>query len=273
MKAYAKAAFLAIAVVALVACGGDKKGSGDGGGKAPAPTASGGDGGGGAVGSQASGAAAHAGSLSGTVKLGAEAPAQVPLNVSSDAFCAGEWEGKTIFDPAFAVNEDGTVPNVFIYAQKGPHEGFTGYKAPAGFAVNQKACEYIPHVFGVMEGQEFVVTNDDGTTHNVNVKPKRNTPANKAQAAGAKDTFVFGKKEAKIPFTCDVHSWMSAWAFCLEHPFFATTDATGKFEIQGLPDGKYTFRAWHETFATKYVDFDVEIKGGAVTQEVTLPGN
>jgi hypothetical protein len=49
-----------------------------------------------------------------------------------------------------------------------------------------------------------------------------------------------------VPFKCDVHGWMNAYAGVLDHPFFATTDASGKFELKGLPPGDYTIEAWHE---------------------------
>ncbi len=269
MKAYAKGAFLCVALATLVACGGDTKkddaGKSDSGKKEPATAPGAAD--------KAYDAAAHTGAVSGSVKLDGAAPAPVALAVSSDAFCDGKWQGKTMFDPAFTVNADGTVPNAFVYAADGPHKDYSGFSAPAGFEVVQKDCQYVPYVFGVMEGQEFLVSNPDGTTHNVNVKPKRSPSMNKAQATGDKDTFVFKKKEKAIPFTCDVHSWMSAFAWCMEHPFFTTTDAAGKFEIKGLPDGEYTFKVWHPSFAPekKEHSFTVTIAGGAVTQEVTLP--
>ena len=60
-----------------------------------------------------------------------------------------------------------------------------------------------------------------------------------------------------VPFKCDVHGWMNAYVGVLDHPFFAVTDAEGKFEIKGLPPGTYTIEAWHE-------------KLGATTQSVTI---
>ena len=49
-----------------------------------------------------------------------------------------------------------------------------------------------------------------------------------------------------MPFKCDVHGWMSAYVGVLDHPFFATTDKDGKFELKTLPPGTYTIEAWHE---------------------------
>lgn len=272
MKAFAKGALLGVALMGLVACGGgDDGGSKSGGTGGDAPAAGESAGGGGDSGGKAYVAADHKGSLKGSVKFGGEAPQKVVFNVSSDAFCTGKWEGKEPIDQQFEVNADGTVPHVFVYPKSGPHKDYEGYTPPTGFVVSQIDCYYVPHVFGVMEGQEFTVSNDDQTMHNVNVKPKRSDAVNKGQAPGDKDVFVFGKKEKAIPFACDVHSWMSAKCWVMDHPFFATSGADGSFEIKGLPDGKYTFVAWHETFGEK--EFEVEIAGGEATAEVTLSGN
>jgi hypothetical protein len=60
-----------------------------------------------------------------------------------------------------------------------------------------------------------------------------------------------------VPFKCDVHGWMNAYMAVMDHPYYAVTDAEGKFEIKSLPPGTYTVEAWHE-------------KAGAVSQSVTL---
>jgi len=47
---------------------------------------------------------------------------------------------------------------------------------------------------------------------------------------------------------CDVHNNMSAYRVGFDHPYFAVTDADGKFEIREVPPGKYTVVAWHEGY-------------------------
>jgi hypothetical protein len=46
---------------------------------------------------------------------------------------------------------------------------------------------------------------------------------------------------------CDVHPWMSAWIVALDNPFFGASAEDGTYAIQGLPPGKYTLTAWHES--------------------------
>ncbi len=47
---------------------------------------------------------------------------------------------------------------------------------------------------------------------------------------------------------CDVHNNMNAYWAAFDHPYFAVTDADGKFVISGVPAGKYTLVAWHEGY-------------------------
>jgi hypothetical protein len=58
-----------------------------------------------------------------------------------------------------------------------------------------------------------------------------------------------------MPYQCDIHSHMNGYWAGFHHPYFAVTDADGKFEISGVPPGKYTLVAWHEGY--KIVRMDV----------------
>lgn len=49
-----------------------------------------------------------------------------------------------------------------------------------------------------------------------------------------------------IKVKCDAHDWMHAWIMELEHPYFATTAADGRFSIKDVPPGTYTLAVWHE---------------------------
>jgi hypothetical protein len=72
-----------------------------------------------------------------------------------------------------------------------------------------------------------------------------------------KMTHTFNAPEVMVPFKCDVHGWMNAYAGVMSHPYFFVTGNDGKFELKGLPPGTYTVEAWHERL-------------GASTQSVTL---
>ena len=46
---------------------------------------------------------------------------------------------------------------------------------------DQKACRYVPHVFGVQVGQPIEILNSDATLHNIHATPKTNAEFNQAQ--------------------------------------------------------------------------------------------
>ena len=108
---------------------------------------------------------------------------------------------------------------------------------------DQQACHYHPHVFGVQVGQPIEVLNSDATLHNIHATPKTNAEFNTAQPIkGMKTTHTFTAKEADVvvPFKCDVHGWMNAYAGVLDHPYFAVSKPDGSFSIPNLPPGSYT---------------------------------
>jgi plastocyanin len=233
--------------LATVACGG---------GEAPkpadttaAPAAAGG--GGGKV------DPATAGDVKGAIVLDGAAPKNEAIKMNADPVCVKENTSPQ-FQETYTVGADGkSLANVFVYVKDGL--GNYTFDPPTATAqIDQKNCRYHPHVFGMRVGQSLEIVNSDPTLHNIHALPKGNQEFNTGQPIqGMKTTHTFTAKEVMVPFKCDVHGWMNAYVGVLDHPFFATTDESGKFEIKGLPPGTYTIEAWHE-------------KLGPMTQSVTI---
>ncbi|MCG3134145.1 MAG: hypothetical protein HMLKMBBP_01432 [Planctomycetes bacterium] len=200
---------------------------------------------------------------------GAAAPAAAFYSMATSE-CSGH-SGKARKEEN-EVNADGTVPHCFVWVVDGPVKGLKGFDA-VDVKITQQGCLYIPHVFGVKTNDKLEVSNGDAFNHNVHVKPAVNQEKNIPQSAGAKDTFTFKKKEMAMPFSCDIHGWMYAWCFVMDHPFFGTTTReTGSTTISGLYPGKYTLKLWHETWAGTGSEqtIEVEVKDGANTHEVKV---
>lgn len=89
--------------------------------------------------------------------------------------------------------------------------------------------------------------NGDPFIHNVRSLSRKNRQFNIAQPQGTPDRKkIFDQSEGPITLKCDFHRWMEAHLWVMDHPFFAVSDAEGKFWIPDLPPGDYELIAWHE---------------------------
>ena len=43
---------------------------------------------------------------------------------------------------------------------------------------------------------------------------------------------------------CNIHPNMAAYVIAVDTPYFATSDAAGRFHLSSVPPGTYTFHAW-----------------------------
>jgi hypothetical protein len=247
--------FAVLAILALVACGGG--GGEEATGAAPAP------------GAEAAPAAAvdpaTAGTLVGTVAFEGDVPESKAIQMGADPVCAKMHP--TAVTTEFVVVNDGTLQHVFVYVQEGL--GGRKFSAPAEpVLLDQQGCRYFPHVFGIMVGQQLEILNSDDTLHNIHAMPEKNPQFNIGQPVkGLKTKKSFEVPEVMIPFKCDVHKWMNAYAGVLDHPYYAVTGDTGSFEIGNLPPGDYVVEAWHETLGTQTQDITV---GEQETKELTF---
>jgi len=187
--------------------------------------------------------------LNGKATLEGAAPARDKIKMSADPVCLGQHKEPVLSEEVIANN--GALQNVLVYVK----DGLSGKSFPAPttpVVINQEGCQYRPHVFGIQVGQPLEIVNSDSTLHNINAQPKVNRRFNIAQPIkGMKTTKAFDKPEVVVPFKCNVHPWMNAYAAVLDHPFFGVTDSNGSFTLSGLPAGTYTLEAWHEKYGTQ----------------------
>ncbi len=199
---------------------------------------------------------AYAGVVSGTVNFTGTAPQNEPISMSADPNCAAAHSGPVAHETVL-VNPNGTLKNVFVYIKKGLEgQAFPAPTTPV--SINQKGCQYHPHVLGIQVGQPFELINSDPTLHNVHSLPEKSKQFNLGMPLqGMKLSKKFEAPEVMVKIKCDVHPWMSAYVGVLSHPFYGVTGDDGAFLIKDVPPGNYVVEVWHEKYGTQ-------------TQEITV---
>ena len=190
---------------------------------------------------------ADAATLTGLVKFEGAAPKMASIQMSADPYCQSQHASAPASDEDVVVGPGGELANVFVYIKdiKG------NFPTPSSaVTIDQKGCQYHPHVNAVMVGQPLEIKNDDATLHNIHALPTANSQFNEGQPVQG---MVSTKKLDKVEMTpfkikCDVHGWMKSYMAVMPHPFYAVSQNNGTFTISNLPPGQYTVVAWHEKY-------------------------
>jgi plastocyanin len=194
-------------------------------------------------------------SVSGRVRFEGEPPVMAPIEAARHcADISEEWA---------LVAEDGGLANVLVYLEGAPASSGKGREV---VELDQENCRFVPRVVGVQIGQPLLAMNSDLEFHNVHYTPQNNDNTNFGlETYGKKRTVSFDQPEdSPISVKCDVHPWMQAYVGVFAHPFFAVTDAAGRYKIAQVPAGQYTLKAWHERFGIREETIHVADAGESV---------
>jgi plastocyanin len=132
--------------------------------------------------------------------------------------------------------------------------------------MDQKQMQFIPHVLPVVTGTTVRFLNSDPVPHNVfSPEGKYNLGT---WPTGQAHEYKFGKPGAYTQL-CRVHPEMEGFVVVLDTPYFAATEATGRFEIKGVAAGKYKLVAWSEKLKAGQQEVTVE-SGKTLTVDLTL---
>jgi plastocyanin len=115
--------------------------------------------------------------------------------------------------------------------------------------IDQKGMTFTPHITVVQVGTTVDFQNSDSVAHNVfwtSVGGNKKLTHNLGTwPKGEKRSFKFDNPGA-VPLLCNVHPEMAGYIVVSPTPYFATTDKSGEYKIENVPDGSYTVAAWHE---------------------------
>ncbi len=156
--------------------------------------------------------------------------------------------------------------SVVVYVEKVPGT----YKPGATPTIDQRQMQFTPHVLPVASGTTVAFRNSDPTQHNV-FTPDHEKFNLGTWPQGESKNYTFDKcKQFPCAYTllCRIHPEMEGYVLVLENPYFATTDAEGKYTIKDVPPGKYTVAAWDPK--AKAAPKPVDVSGPSATVDFTL---
>jgi plastocyanin len=118
-------------------------------------------------------------------------------------------------------------------------------KPLGGAEMAQEKRQFVPGVLVVPVGTEVRFPNHDSVRHHVysfspakkfELKLYTGTPANPV---------LFDRPGVAV-LGCNIHDQMVGWVVVVETPYYARTpSASGRAQIDNVPPGTYTLRAWH----------------------------
>jgi plastocyanin len=196
------------------------------------------------------------GTIVGKVTFKGTPPTMKPIDMTMEPVCA-KMHATPVMNEGVVAGPGNSLGDVVVYISAG---GPASAAPSSPVVLNQKGCQYIPHVLTLQVGQRLEVRNDDETSHNIHPMSRVNPEWNRSQPPGAPPIEDQYDKPEFIRVKCNVHPWMHAYFAVLNTSHSAVTSNDGTFSLGGLPPGKYTVTAWQERFGTQ-------------SQEVTITGN
>jgi len=205
---------------------------------------------------------ARSGNVKGSVRFLGKAPAGHRVAMDAEPDC-GKLHKTPVVEQLVKTGAAGALANAFVYVKTGL-EGKKFAPSEAVVTIEQRGCQFLPRVVAVRTGQTVAVKNLDPVSHNIHPMPVNNRDWNQQQPPGAEDLKRrFGFAEVMIPVKCNIHAWMKSYIGVVDHPFLAVTGENGVFAFEGLPAGRYTVAAWHESLGEASGEVTVPAQGTA----------
>lgn len=171
-----------------------------------------------------------------------------------------------LYEPV-PVDAQNRIVSTLVYVKAGLQgKSLRPPRAPA--VVQFHKCHLTPRLVALQVGQTLEIRNKDKTVHNAHGYAYINKEFNFVVPFGTPVPRVFTKPELGLKVKCDIHNDLS-WICVLPNSFYSITDENGRYEIRGLPAGKYTVGVWQENCILETRDVVVK-KGETSKADITL---
>jgi len=191
------------------------------------------------------------GTLKGRVLFEGSAPPPEQIEVKSDVpVCGTHQEASKI-----VLGADQGVANAVVRVL-----GVPGKTEPKKGHLDQVNCQFVPHVQVVPTGSTLTITNSDSVLHNAHALYEDGSTAfNIAVPIVGMEMNKKLTKAGILKLRCDAgHTWMKGSIVVLDDPYYALTDSSGNFTIEGIPPGQYEVEVWQEWLGKSKQPIDVK---------------
>jgi plastocyanin len=138
------------------------------------------------------------------------------------------------------------------------------HPSPKTAKMVQKDKAFSPHVLAIPVNSTVEFPNFDPIFHNAFSNFSGQIFDVGLYPPGSSRSVRF-RREGIVRVFCNIHPHMSAVIAVLNTPWFAVTDPSGSFTIDGVPAGEYILNVFHERA--------VEANLQAVRRKITVPGD
>ena len=186
----------------------------------------------------------NGGTIAGTVKWSGPVPHLATAVINKDPQVCDPDSHKTRDLERLVIGGQGGVANTVVFIKNISRGKAMDLPAERRF-LDQKHCQYEPHILLVPVGATLEMKSSDATLHTIHMEgaatynlpfPFPNQVISRSMpSAGLVDMKCNGG-----------HTWMNAEMFVVPHPYYAVTDENGRFELTDVPAGEYEIEAWHE---------------------------
>jgi hypothetical protein len=205
---------------------------------------------------------------------------EITINKDADAITAA-LKGEKLLAENWVVNKDNKgVRWVYVWLAPEPPKEVGGKPVPLPIhpdlkEINNKEVvidmprgRFEPHAVALRVGQTLIGDNTSHIAYNFKLDGGPDYVGGNVLLPAEKRHEFSGLKASKRPIVVldSIHAWMRGWVRVFDHPYFAITDADGKFEIKNAPAGTFRLFIWHEE--TGWIN-----KGGKDGEPITIkPG-
>ncbi len=189
------------------------------------------------------------GAITGTVKWSGPVPAVPSILINKDPNICDPQGKKTRDLERLVIGPDKGVANTVVYLRN-IAAGKPMVLPESRRHLDQRTCRYEPHLMLVPQDANLSIKSEDPVLHTVHMQgaASYNLPFPYPNQVVARPLNQAGVVEIR----CNAgHVWMNANILVVSHPYYAVTDETGTFTLDGIPPGTYELVAWHEGWQTR----------------------